>query len=871
MDKNNLTSSSPNTIIAENEINIKHKLQLDPVEYSSKPNNTETRKINDRIVKHTVEIDIIKFSEQITSPHSQTWMPAHLEGSRKNDSWKSQSIFALDFDDGITLTEVLGRLSEYSLDCTFAYSTFSSTSEKPKFRVIWQLSEVITDRNARDSIQLALMQLFPEADKACKDASRIFYGGKEIIYKNYNFFLNVELMIHAARLYSIRDVSDSNVARSFDRFDKHIKLEELRASPIVYIGDAHFSSISSPYLYSSGKSDYEILERVDWDDLADRVKIFADLLNPVIKLEHRQLLGLATSLVYMKGGAELFVRCIDANPVYSQSEKKRIINDCRKHKYNPARLSFSPYEEDKQYESLYQAAKLPKGKVIRLKNSELMTLKEAEIKLTEALNEALADTSNSIWIIKKATGLGGTECLLNLERPAILAFPNHKLKDEVAQRIRRFKVKPIITPPLPERIPKALKKKLEYYYSIGAINAAQRLIKEHSRSNSLISQYWRKTLSAFTSKGTVLTTHSKALFVDFDKHDTIIFDEDPLPSVLELGEITLEDLNTLANLVKSAKDKANLLKYVKLLTDNLHSCVESTKEVSFEDIESIEDAVISYRPTKKGSTFNSSILKFLNSDYYALDEECLNILTYLKHNSLNSSVLANKKIIIMSATAEEYIYRQLYGDRVKFIDISNVEPEGVVIQDTQFSYSRRSLDNRKVIEHVTNLIKRLPVITFKDYRKYFGSAIKEVYYWKCTGFDGLKGKHIAVIGTPYTRKVHYLLYAKALGIKLSPQDFRLEDLRVQYKGLEFKFKTFTRPELQLIQLHQIESEIIQAVGRARVLRYDCIVYLFAGLPYAHALVTDEEKAPYSQKLKAVVDSSTLDDEWEIEGYEALAA
>lgn len=220
MEKNNLTSNCSNTIIAENEPNIKHKLQLDPIEYSSKPNKAEAIKISNRIVKHTVEIDIARFSEQITKPHSQAWIPAHLEGSRNNDSWMSQSIFALDFDSGITITEVLERLREYGLDCTFVYSTFSDSLEKPKFRVIWQLSEVITDRNARDSIQLALMDLFPKADKACKDAARIFFGGKELVYKNYDYFLDVGLMLHAARLYSSRDVSEANVAKSFSKFDK---------------------------------------------------------------------------------------------------------------------------------------------------------------------------------------------------------------------------------------------------------------------------------------------------------------------------------------------------------------------------------------------------------------------------------------------------------------------------------------------------------------------------------------------------------------------------------------------------------------------------------------------------------------------------
>ncbi len=68
--------------------------------YQIKP--TEFNKISNRIVKCPTEIDIVNFSKQITSPNGRTWIPAYLEGGRKNENWKHQQIFALDFDNGIT-------------------------------------------------------------------------------------------------------------------------------------------------------------------------------------------------------------------------------------------------------------------------------------------------------------------------------------------------------------------------------------------------------------------------------------------------------------------------------------------------------------------------------------------------------------------------------------------------------------------------------------------------------------------------------------------------------------------------------------------------------------------------------------------------
>jgi hypothetical protein len=469
-----------------------------------------------------------------------------------------------------------------------------------------------------------------------------------------------------------------------------------------------------------------------------------------------------------------------------------------------------------------------------------MKLTEAEALLDKTFNEALTDTSNNIWIIRKATGLGGTEKLLDLENITI-ALPNHSLKSEIS---KRFKSNHLITPDLPiDSIDLELKNKLNYLYSIGAVTTAHQLIKEESKTNITLANYLQDTIKAFTSEQTVLTTHSKALFVDFDKHDTVIFDEDPLSSILEIADVTLDDLNRLVHNISDSADKANLKKYVAIITCGLFNCVEPTKEVSFNDIDAIENAVLADK------NYNSSILKFLRSDYYLLDSNEISKLFFLKHNSLNSEILANKKIIIISATANEYIYKQLYGERVKFIDISKVGLQGAIIQDTKYSLSRASLKNENVYTQIQNQVKDLPVITFSAYKHLFPNAVPDIHYGKCTGSDEFKGKDLAVIGTPHIKVVQYLLYAKALEIKICPQDFRLELSRVIHNDIEFRITTFTKRELQLIQFHFIEEQLIQAVGRARALREPCIVYLYSGYPLPEACLTDEEKTREETRVK----------------------
>lgn len=51
--------------------------------------------------------------------------------------------------------------------------------------------------------------------------------------------------------------------------------------------------------------------------------------------------------------------------------------------------------------------------------------------------------------------------------------------------------------------------------------------------------------------------------------------------------------------------------------------------------------------------------------------------------------------------------------------------------------------------------------------------------------------------------------------------------RVNYKGSSFLITTYKEPLLQEVQLYSIESELEQCVGRARLLREDCTVYVFS--------------------------------------------
>jgi competence transcription factor ComK len=57
---------------------------------------------------------------------------------------------------------------------------------------------------------------------------------------------------------------------------------------------------------------------------------------------------------------------------------------------------------------------------------------------------------------------------------------------------------------------------------------------------------------------------------------------------------------------------------------------------------------------------------------------------------------------------------------------------------------------------------------------------------------------------------------------------------VNHNSYKFYFPTYSDPILQKVQLWIIESELEQAIGRARLLLYDFTVYIFSNLPISQA-------------------------------------
>jgi len=564
-------------------------------------------------------------------------------------------------------------------------------------------------------------------------------------------------------------------------------------------------------------------EVIDFDVARQRVKIFDEFLKGEW-LHHDQLFGLATNLYYVRGGRKLMNETMkyynDLNQTHYSENNFNILTYLKKVSYPPIPIhSFSTYEEDKDLYDLISATKDQRGHVEQIEPIVRMSLGEAETRFLDRFREVMDDsTPDKIHLFILPTAIGKTEAILSAK--ATIAAPTNILKDEIG---KRMKVEYVTTPDAVTFENDSINRKLEYYYSIGLPKKATAVLydvvneknsfKYSATDYTLASEYLSKLKESYYSTNTLLTTHARAIHSEFS-HDTIIYDEDPLNSLIDIKQVSISDIQKLDNQTQLwNNDLENIINYLK---STIPAEIVSTPQFVV-DIDALVDKVTV-------STIKTNIFDFFNSSFLVKDDQDYDVIHYVVKRQLPK----NKKIIILSATLPIYIYQKLYGDRLNVIDIRDVEQQGQIIQYTKRSCSRLSLN--RYVKNVSEEVGDKPIITFKSYAHQFKNPVKDMHFGNCSGYDSMKGKDLAVVGTPHRNVIEYLLTAKVLGIDFKTTDTTMSFQKIEYNGYRFKFYCYLNEELRLLQLALIESDLIQAVGRARTLRTDAMVEVYSNFP-----------------------------------------
>lgn len=793
------------------------KVHLDIEDQPEKPKEGKVGKISNRITQHTQEVTPAKLAKMATAPHSRTWMPGIMNGGRKSDNWAHQQVVAIDIDRGLSLGQAIERLKSFDLSITFAYSTFSSSEKNDRYRMVIVLQEVISEEQKFRRLSNALKYLFPEMDKQCMTLSHMFYGGREIIFENHSYSADPEKLIEAGELYFVGTAENPRT--------KQRRLKKLSENP---------NSINN--IIEKGKNDkIEVVKTFDWDWARDHVRVFREFADGEW-LYHPQIFGLATNLLYVEGGLKWMKEVMDDTGKYTPNNYA-VLPYVRKMKYKPMRLAnYSPFEEDHRYKNLLSAGSLRGGEVLKIEEPEIKPREEMREELRKTVDGIMESVDTDIHVLKVPTGVGKTESMLDYNY-ITYACPTHDLKNELASR---FRVPVSVTPNQVEFNSKDLTSRVNYLYLTGADKTVGRLLSRVAKNEDvgisydysdaeLAARYLEIMRQVKESENTIITTHHSGRYVE--KHPIIVFDEDPLSTInLPIETITVSDITRLQSRISDGTDKKTVTRILHAILDGTSNIIYPVPSCVFNDYTAIEDIVAVHKD------FESPVLRFLNAKHFLIDSKDPDKVHFIRRYDFNSS----KKIVILSATANEWVYKQLYGDRVRFYDLGFVKTRGKLIQDTTYTYSRQNLSKSEVLERATDLAGERLVLTFAQYQNKFANPVGNIYFGNCRGTNKLSGKDLVVVGTPHVNMSAYLLVAKEIGLDVTPEDFKPRMQRVSHNGMEFKFNTFENPALRNIQFYFIESELRQAVGRARLENHDGInVLVLSNYPLREAEFIEE--------------------------------
>lgn len=487
----------------------------------------------------------------------------------------------------------------------------------------------------------------------------------------------------------------------------------------------------------------------------------------------------------MKGGQTIYEQRLKkfndthtgSNP-YPKDGRFELIRSINKYNKNvetayfPQRLvHFSPYSSDHSYRNLITAERDLLDGIERIDPIQRMSLTHAEQYFEYKFDEAIDCLSDDIFIFKLPTGIGKTRRIKDLSETT-LAFPTNDLKREVYSE-RKDDNSAIMTPEFPVFTNEKLNENLSRLHKAGFSKQVHKLIFElaqgtdcTSKDQSIAKSYIDANRLAQQSIQSIFTTHNRAIHTPFI-HDTIIFDEDPLPQLLDVGTLKIADLKRIKK-----GSKSSLFGHYTSRLVRLQRYLEQVEEG---DILSLPgefriDVTSEWLLFMQTEGIESNIIKFLDSMYFYKDESDRDLIHYIRREDLP----VDKKIIIMSATIPVDIYTELYGERVHIIDITDVTHQGTITQHTKYSYSRNSLAQR--LDQVEAKLPKRPTITFKSFHDQIELATSDMWFGNCSGYNQFTGSSINVLGTPHKNNAQYLLIGKVLGINVDQfnREFRMQ-------------------------------------------------------------------------------------------------
>ena len=774
------------------------------------------------------------------------------------------------------------RAEELELYPAFVYKTFSYTEEHPKFRAVYINDCIFEEWKGANILLKMLRYIYPESDKACVDASRIFFGGKGNLYVNEDASINVRDVAVCLQAYIFKN-KKSNCSKVIKKIGENLGIKVERgilrilaecsedtrngSRPVYILGLNQNSSII--YYIEENEKSYTQHAPREYTRRIIQHKTIQDIMEccPLAKefyekgVDHDKKFMLATNLRYIKGGRNLFFQGIHDHVEKWEADWKTILIN----NYHPqsCKNGNCPYVDQCRCKNMCE--KLERKVTVIEHKQDYITLGEGEDLLQRYISDSINDTGKDINLIKAQTALGKTYAYCQLasqrdpnSKPLMIALPTIKLQNEVYDELidRNLEVYKTISVSnmLNEIGLDELSEQVYGLYKKGLGAKVKTLIREYLLNNKDLYYYQKEQLQECldTNKHLigdkmVVTTHAMLLRLPetiLSRYE-IVVDEDILMTIFKnTGSVSFDELG---KFIKSKYITASNKGRIQTIMQMPNGTVDVTglHEMFQADLEQM---------CSDESDINGPIQEFLKSSTFHMNLEAERIDYF--------TIIPFPKVpmTIISATLNENIYRNYFRNRyIELKEVPLIQYRGTLKQYTAYSMSRSFIKNvgadlvKRSIYNITKLDDD-NIITFKML-----DPTKSIYLGKTEGYNELKGKNICVIGTPHNVPFIYELIGKYLGYDVSTnansrkknpsskaetpehdESVKMNVRKVRNEYYSFQMMTFENKLMQELQFYFLESELEQAIGRARLLRFDCTVFLFSNYPCRQAEIVQDD-------------------------------
>lgn len=199
-------------------MNIKYRYMVDSVPYKNKPNVEEIAKIQTRLRDSSClkELSIEELLEFVCKGYSIVL--GEFNNGIKDSNFISSGTIGLDIDEPTkTIDIIVDDLRQFGINVNAYYETFSSTKDKPRYRLLIKLDRLVDNVELMKSLIKTIINSSDQFDEACKNPSRVFYGTDGSIHEIKLIDSNIETNVDdILRLSAKTVVEDSSKEYSDD-------------------------------------------------------------------------------------------------------------------------------------------------------------------------------------------------------------------------------------------------------------------------------------------------------------------------------------------------------------------------------------------------------------------------------------------------------------------------------------------------------------------------------------------------------------------------------------------------------------------------------------------------------------------------------